>query len=86
MDAQMGQQHGSPHGLGGWVDLVDCVLQQPDRRLDCAAECGRVGCPGEQVNAVKSGRPARIGHLLPELQGTLEVPVGLSEGASAVRS
>jgi hypothetical protein len=65
VSAQVGQQHASPHGIGGRIDLVDCVLKESDRVHDCAGDGGHLGRPGEKVDPIKPRRPARVGHQLP---------------------
>jgi hypothetical protein len=52
--------------------------------LDRPGQSNRVGGPGEQVNPVQPGRPARLGHQRPQLQGALEVAGRLRERVGAL--
>ena len=81
---QAGQQDRGPDRLGDRVHLAEGVLEQPDRVPGRAGEGDRLGRPGQQLDPVQSGWPARVGHPLPQLQRALVVPGGLGEGAGAL--
>ena len=78
------QQQRHPYRVLGRVEQVEGGGQQPQRTLALAGSCGRIGGPGRQLDPVQPGRPARVGHLLPQLKGSLVVALGLGEGVGPV--
>ena len=83
MAAQQAQEHGSPNRLSGLVHLTQRLLKEFNSPLGGAGEARHLGRPGQQVDPIQACRSARVGHLLPQGQGSLVVSVGLGKGAGA---
>jgi hypothetical protein len=54
-------QQGCPHRIDGRVELADGLGQQRPGAVGLAGGPGRLGCPGQQLDPVHSGRLARVG-------------------------
>jgi hypothetical protein len=65
------------------VHLIQRLLKELNSPLGGAGEASHLGRPGQQVDPIQPCRLARVGHLLPQGQGSLVVSVGLGKGAGA---
>jgi hypothetical protein len=81
--AQQAQEHGSPDRLSGLVHLIQRLLKELNSPLGGPGEARHLSRPGQQVDPIQPCRSARVGHLLPQGQGSLVVSVGLGKGAGA---
>jgi hypothetical protein len=77
------EEHGRPDRLTGLVHLTQRLLKELNSPLGGAGEASHLGRPGQQVDPIQPCRSARVGHLLPQGQGSLVVSVGLGKGAGA---
>ena len=77
-------QRPGPDRVAGRVHPGQGLPQELDRPRVVVGQMGRGGGPLEQADPVEPGQLGRPRHLRPQLQGALEVPLGLGEGVGAL--